>query len=177
MPKNWRLSAFAVAPARTSTLPIYTNANLPVWAFHAQDDGTVGAGCTTGAITAINNQNPVVKPYMTIWPTGQHWIWGRVYDTEYNWQNPNLYEWFLGQNKSLPPNKRPVANAGNPLSILSTLGIVTLKASWLYRSGWKDCTIYMDKDCRPQCWRYQRCSYCEQHYYGYRLKPGRHLSV
>lgn len=106
-----------------------TNANLPVWAFHAQDDGTVGVGCTTGAITAINNQNPVVKPYMTIWPTGQHWIWGRVYDTEYNWQNPNLYEWFLGQNKSLPPNKRPVANAGNPLSILSTLGIVTLSGA------------------------------------------------
>ncbi|AXY77522.1 T9SS C-terminal target domain-containing protein [Paraflavitalea soli] len=106
-----------------------TNANLPVWAFHAQDDGTVGVGCTTGAITAINNQNPVVKPYMTIWPTGQHWIWGRVYDTEYNWQNPNLYEWFLGQNKSLAPNKRPVADAGNPLSILSTLGIVTLSGA------------------------------------------------
>jgi len=106
-----------------------TNAKLPVWAFHASDDGTVGAGCTTGAITAINNQNPVVKPYMTIWPTGNHWIWGRVYDTEYNWQNPNLYEWFLGQNKSLPANKRPVANAGNPLSILSTLGIVTLSGA------------------------------------------------
>jgi predicted esterase len=106
-----------------------TNANLPVWAFHASDDGTVGAGCTTGAISAINKLNPAVKPYMTIWPTGQHWIWGRVYDTEYNWQNPNLYEWFLGQNKSLPPNKRPVANAGNPLSILSTLGIVTLSGA------------------------------------------------
>jgi predicted esterase len=106
-----------------------TNANLPVWAFHASDDGTVGAGCTTGAIKAINNLNPAVVPYMTIWPTGQHWIWGRVFDTQYNWQNPNIYEWWLGQNKSLPVNKRPVAKAGNPLSILSTLGIVTLNGS------------------------------------------------
>lgn len=105
------------------------NANLPVWAFHAADDATVGVGCTTSSIQAINNANPAVKPYMTIWPTGQHWIWGRVYDVGYTWQNPNLYEWFLGQNKSLPVNKRPVAQAGNPLSILSTLGIVTLSAA------------------------------------------------
>lgn len=106
-----------------------TNANLPVWAFHASDDGVVGAGCTTSSIKYITDLNPAVKPYMTIWPTGDHWIWGRVYDTGYGWQNPNLYEWFLGQNKSLPVNKRPVANAGNPLSILSTLGIITLSGA------------------------------------------------
>lgn len=106
-----------------------TNANLPIWAFHAQDDATVGAGCTTSAIRALNQQNPAVVPYMTIWPSGQHWIWGRVYDTEYNWQNPNLYEWFLGQNKSLPVNKRPVANAGGAITISTSTGRATLDAS------------------------------------------------
>ncbi len=106
-----------------------TNANLPVWAFHAQDDATVGAGCTTGSIFKMEQLNPAVKPYMTIWPDGQHWIWGRVYSTDYSWQNPNLYEWFLGQDKSKPVNKRPVANAGNPLSILTSLGIVTLSGA------------------------------------------------
>jgi predicted esterase len=106
-----------------------TNANLPVWAFHAQDDATVGAGCTTGSIYKMNELNPAVKPYMTLWPDGQHWIWGRVYSTDNSWQNPNLYEWFLGQDKSKPVNKRPVANAGNPLSILTGLGIVTLSGA------------------------------------------------
>lgn len=107
----------------------YATANLPVWAFHANDDGTVGAGCTTGAISAINKCNPAVAPYMTIWPDGQHWIWGRVFSTDYSWQNPNIYEWFLGQDKSKAVNKRPVAEAGSALSILNTLGVVTLDAS------------------------------------------------
>ncbi|WP_315820613.1 PKD domain-containing protein [Paraflavitalea speifideaquila] len=105
-----------------------TNANLPVWAFHAADDSTVLASCTNSAIANINKLNPAVAPYKTIWPTGDHWIWGRVYDTEYRWQNPNLYEWFLGQNKSLPANKRPVANAGGAVAILNNPGTATLNA-------------------------------------------------
>ncbi|WP_276485223.1 PKD domain-containing protein [Paraflavitalea pollutisoli] len=106
-----------------------TNANLPIWAFHAQDDYTVGVGCTTNGIASINKLNPAVKPYMTIWPDGGHWIWGRVFDVAYNSQNPNLYEWFLGQNKSLPVNKRPVANAGADLATSPSTGIVTLSGS------------------------------------------------
>lgn len=113
----------------TSLFPNLVNAKLPIWAFHASNDGMVGAGCTTGAISALNNLNPTVKPYMTIWPDGDHFIWGRVYDTEYNWQNPNIYEWFLGQNKSLPANVRPVANAGPAQTITTGLGTVTLNAS------------------------------------------------
>ncbi len=35
--------------------PIITNANLPVWAFHAMDDSTVGASCTTNTINSIND--------------------------------------------------------------------------------------------------------------------------
>jgi pimeloyl-ACP methyl ester carboxylesterase len=104
-------------------------ANLPTWAFHAQDDGTVGVGCTTSSIAAINNCNPAVKPYMTIWPSGQHWIWGRVYSTDYSWQNPNIYEWFMAQDKSKAANQRPVAVATQPASILSNLGVVALDGS------------------------------------------------
>ena len=104
------------------------NAKLPVWAFHAQDDGIVGVGCTTGAIQNINNLNPVVKPYMTIWPDGNHFVWDRAYNTAYDWQNPNLFEWFLAQNKSLPANVRPVANAGADVSVSTNPGSVTLNA-------------------------------------------------
>lgn len=102
------------------------NANLPTWAWHAADDGTVGAGCSNGAVSTINSYNPAVKPYLTIWPTGQHWIWTKVYNTDYDAQHPNIYEWFLGQNKSLPVNKRPTANAGADQTISSLVGIATL---------------------------------------------------
>jgi hypothetical protein len=105
------------------------NANLPTWAFHASDDGTVPVGCTNGAVTAINNVNGAVKAYSTIWPTGQHWIWDKAYDRQYNQQNPNIFEWFLAQNKSLAPNKRPVANAGPDLSTTTSAGGVILNAS------------------------------------------------
>lgn len=101
-------------------------ANLPAWAWHAADDGTVAAGCSNGSVQSINSYNPAVKPYLTIWPQGQHWIWGKVYNTNYEAQHPNIYEWFLGQNKSLPVNKRPVANAGADQTISALTGNATL---------------------------------------------------
>jgi predicted esterase len=93
------------------------NANLPTWAFHATDDSSVPAGCTNGAIQTLNNCNPAVKPYATIWPTGQHWIWDRAYDYGYGFQSPNIYEWWLAQDKSKPVNVRPVANAGQDITV------------------------------------------------------------
>lgn len=111
----------------------YTNiskANVPIWAFHANNDGTVSVGCTTGAISTIRNSKPNVDPYMTIWPDGGHSIWDRMYDTAYAWQNPNIYEWFLGQDKSKPINKRPIANAGPDLTVsTATTTSATLSGS------------------------------------------------
>lgn len=105
------------------------SANLPVWAFHALDDGIVGAGCTTSSIQGINNCNPAVKPLMTLYSNGGHFIWDRSFDTVYNWHNPNLYEWFLGQNKSLPINVGPTANAGPNITITLPTTTATLNAS------------------------------------------------
>lgn len=102
------------------------NALLPTWAFHASNDGTVGVGCTTGGISNILNCNPLVKPLMTIYPDGGHAIWDRAFDTVYNWQNPNIYEWFLAQNKSKPVNNLPIARAGNDLTISSITALANL---------------------------------------------------
>ncbi|MDF2190481.1 T9SS type A sorting domain-containing protein [Paraflavitalea sp. CAU 1676] len=105
------------------------NAKLPVWAFHAMDDYTVLASCTQNAIASINNLNPAVKPYATYYPTGGHWIWNSVYDVTTNTQNPSLYEWFMAQNKSLPVNKRPVANAGGDINTTPASATVTLNGN------------------------------------------------
>lgn len=110
------------------------NANLPVWSEHAKDDPTVSVNCTLNANKAINAANPTVKPIEIIYPTGGHVIWDRSYDTSYTWHKDlNIYEWFLGQNKSLAPNVAPVARAGNDITI-ATGGSATLNASDSYDS-------------------------------------------
>jgi len=123
----------AIAPVcgtcAMSNASTIVNANLPVWAFHAQDDGVVGAGCTTSAITSINNLNPATKPLMHIYPSGGHAIWWMSYDTQHTYHDINMYEWFLGQNKSLAANRLPNANAGADQTINSVLGTATLSAA------------------------------------------------
>lgn len=103
--------------------------NVPTWAFHAVNDPTTQYNCTSAIINALGacagNQ---VKPYFTPYSSGGHSIWDAAYDTTHNRQNPNIYEWLLGQNKSLPYNKRPKAHAGNNITISSNPGIVTLSA-------------------------------------------------
>ena len=100
--------------------------NLPVWAFHAVDDGTVGVNCTNNAINMMMTCNPTVVPIKTIYPSGNHWIWDMSFDTAHAWQNPNVFEWFLGQGKNLAANKLPVANAGPDRVITLPLSDVAL---------------------------------------------------
>ena len=52
-----------------------------------------------------------------------------VYDTTYKYQNPNIYEWFLAQNKSYNVNIRPTANVGNVRTVSSQTGNFILNAS------------------------------------------------
>ena len=106
-------------------------ANLPVWAFHSENDPTVSVNATKNQINSVNNCNPLVKPLTSIWPTGGHAMWDRAYDTVYKWQSPNIYEWFLAQNKSLPVNQLPVANAGADMMV-SINGAANLDASHSY---------------------------------------------
>lgn len=93
------------------------NAKLPVWSFHANDDPTVGVSYTLNAISRINELSPTVVPKLTIWPTGGHGIWDRAYDYGYAADNPNLYEWMLAQNKSLPANRLPITDAGPDITV------------------------------------------------------------
>lgn len=104
-------------------------ANLPLWAFHATNDGTVGVGCTTSQVAGVEMYNPAIWPIMTLYTSGGHGIWDRAYDTVYNWQNPNIYEWFLGQDKSLAPNILPVAYAGPNVTISTSSGTVNLSGA------------------------------------------------
>ncbi len=118
-------------------------ANLPVWGFHAQDDEVTSVIGTTIPVNAINSRvpAPAVKALMTIWPTGvvppgQHGNTpSRIYDVnvsgnEYGSEGiVSIYEWFLGQDKSLPANVLPTANAGSNFSVSTTTATLDGSAS------------------------------------------------
>jgi pimeloyl-ACP methyl ester carboxylesterase len=116
-----------------------SNARLPVWAFHALNDANTSPSMTINSISTLNAVNPQVKPLVTLWPSGTiiphpH---NSAPDYVFNLhQYPyledgviNIYEWFLGQNKSLPPNVLPVANAGPDQTIALSPGTATLNGT------------------------------------------------
>ena len=105
-------------------------ANLPLWATHSQDDRTTQANCTSAIVGHINNScNAAVKGYLNIYPSGGHNAWDRAFSYDNSVHNPNVYEWLLGQDKSKPVNKRPVANAGANFTISATIGFAYLSGA------------------------------------------------
>ena len=79
----------------TSKAQSIANTNLPVWAFHNEDDPTVTVNNTKGWITDINSFNPNPLARMTLWPTGGHNAWSKASDPTYKENNMNIYEWML----------------------------------------------------------------------------------
>lgn len=76
-------------------------ASLPIWAFHAADDGTVNVGSSRRQIENVNKFNPVPLAKYTEYPTGGHAIWGKVYG------DPALYTWMLAQKRKLTNDPEP----------------------------------------------------------------------
>ena len=128
---NLAAAATICAPCTFSQGKYVADAKLPLWSFHAADDAVALASCTESAIRKVNEANPEVVPLKTIWPTGGHIVWDRVYtDTNYRYNGVvNIYEWFLGQNRKLAPNKLPVARGNGTINISASSGIATLNAS------------------------------------------------
>ncbi len=71
------------------------SANLPVWAFHNNDDGTVAPVNSVDYVNKINSNNPSVKARLTLWPTGGHDAWTKATDPAYKEDGKNMYEWML----------------------------------------------------------------------------------
>lgn len=91
--------------------------NLPLWAFHARDDGVVSERNThrvVNDILAAAGKSPPTYPSnqdrvttlefvddelnlrYTEWPRGGHGIWGRVY------ADPQLRDWMFAQTRAIP---------------------------------------------------------------------------
>jgi predicted peptidase len=66
-------------------------AEIPVWAFHNEDDQAVPVSGTTEVVEAIKAAGGNAR--MTIKPTGGHDSWTAAYD------DPQLYAWMLEQHR------------------------------------------------------------------------------
>lgn len=134
-PENAK-SLAAIVPVcgtcRLSSAANIAKSNLPIWAFHAEDDKTVTVACTNNAIRNILNAGPLIEPLVTIWPNGNHGIWDRVYDPNSSYVKPNIYIWMLSQASTSgntggkSPNQQPVANAGPDQEITLPKNTVTV---------------------------------------------------
>src|SRR5690606_28837667 len=83
------------------------DAKLPMIFFHAQDDNTVSVSNTNNAVSAINANPMPVPAKKVIYPSGQLWIWWRVYDTDNrplidNEKPPTLYDLLLMNEQGKP---------------------------------------------------------------------------
>lgn len=70
--------------------------NLPVWAFHNNDDSTVNVNTTITNVANVNSFNPSILANKTIWPTGGHDAWTKATNPATATCNgKNMYEWML----------------------------------------------------------------------------------
>jgi dienelactone hydrolase len=89
--------------------------NLPVWAFHGDNDGIVPMSKSVNMVNAINNCTPKPSPLakLTIYPGVGHNAWTNAYKTDNSVHNPNVYQWMLSYtNTKNQGNNIPIANAG-----------------------------------------------------------------
>lgn len=92
--------------------------DVPVWGYHALDDKVVSYTVTTRMINAINACTPQPSPLAktTLFPTGGHGIWDRVYKQTdaLSW----MLSWTNGSTSTTSPtNSYPVVSAGSDKSI------------------------------------------------------------
>jgi len=125
----------AAAPVCGACIPndgtTISSSDLPVWAFHGLKDTTTNAHpeCSINQVDSINLHSPKNKALITLYPDGTHFIWDRAFSSDHKYQDPNIFEWFLAQNKSLPANKLPIADAGADINIEKLTDKVNLSAA------------------------------------------------
>lgn len=74
---------------------------VPIWAFHNENDGIVGSNASKNMVNAVNDCSPEIEAELILFEDNGHNAWRRVYDPEHNdWNKTevdpvNIYGWFL----------------------------------------------------------------------------------
>jgi len=81
--------------------------DIPVWAFHGEDDQVVDLFNSVNMIQAINESSPGTRAKLTVYPGVGHDSWSRTYDgsgigsgsTEYDPFDISVYDWLFSIKK------------------------------------------------------------------------------
>jgi hypothetical protein len=106
--------------------------NIPVWAFHGENDLLISPRVSAEMINAINSFKDKLKPRLTLCPSKGHEVWNELYDNQSGY---NIYQWFLRFRKATPGNIRPYVNAGMDLKISFKPGDLTLSGDFFDWDG------------------------------------------
>jgi hypothetical protein len=94
--------------------------NLPVWAFHGDNDTVVPLSKSQIMVNEINACQPAPSPLakLTIYAGVGHNAWDYAYKTDNTLHTPNVYEWMMSfTNNVNKGNKIPVSNAGQDKTV------------------------------------------------------------
>jgi dienelactone hydrolase len=118
--------------------------NLPVWAFHGEDDPTVPEYRSRNMVNNINACTPTPSPLakLTLYAGVAHNAWDRAYAPNNTYHTPNVYDWMMSySNISNGGNKLPVAAAGADKSCsvgsLTLTGLATDADGTIASYSWK----------------------------------------
>lgn len=92
--------------------------DIPIWAFHGDDDGVAPPEYSIDMVNAIKACQPsgIYKPRLNIMHARNHNGWNEVYNGSSGYK---VYEWLLTFRKNDTSNKKPYVNAGPDLRIQS----------------------------------------------------------
>lgn len=108
-------------------------AEVPVWAFHGDADGTIAVNRAIGMINSVNNCSPSVPAELTIYPGVGHNSWARTYDLS---AGHDIYTWMLSYtNKREAANIPPIANAGEAQTLVLPNNSIQLAGSGVDKDG------------------------------------------
>lgn len=94
-----RFAAAVPMSGNGDTNPAGTVAGIPMWFFHAANDGTVGVAGSDDLVAALRNAGGNV--IYTRYDTGGHGIWPVAYT------HPLLFPWIVSQQRGLPGTIAP----------------------------------------------------------------------
>ncbi|MBA2744974.1 MAG: carbohydrate-binding protein [Flavisolibacter sp.] len=110
-----------------------TQANLPVWGIHNNDDAVCPVFYTNDYVSFINQAPaPAVLAKKTINQWGGHDAWTNTYNGNTTDAGMNIYQWLLQYQQGTPPpgyNQAPVANAGPDQVLAASASSVQLNGS------------------------------------------------
>jgi hypothetical protein len=112
-----KIAAFIPISGKSDVTKACAVKNIPVWAFHGENDGLVKPQFSIDMINAINACQPVgtYKPKLNLLYSRIHEGWNEIYNLTNGY---NVFDWLLKFKKNVTANKTPYVNAGIDQKIL-----------------------------------------------------------